>query len=88
MRAATVAATAVATTHEVEIPYFLRDKYWMSPTTKPTINPPPTDLATELADPKINLASNPPIGKARNVGVQRSKSSVIFMKKRIWHVSV
>jgi hypothetical protein len=81
MRAAKVAAIAVATTHEVEIPYFLRDKYWMSPTTKPTINPPPTDFATELADPKINLASSPPIGKARNVGVQRISSSVNFMSK-------
>jgi hypothetical protein len=53
----------------------------MSPTTKPTINPPPIDLATELADPKINLASSPPIGKARKVGVQRIKSSVIFMRR-------
>ena len=81
MRAATVAATAVATTHEVEIPYFLRDKYWMIPTTNPTTSPPPTVLATELADPKINLASSPPIGKARNVGIQRINISVIFMRK-------
>ena len=72
MSAAITKAKAVAAIHELEIPYLLRAAYWMSPTTKPTISPPPTDFAAELADPKISLASSPPIGNAKKVGIQRS----------------
>lgn len=79
MKAAASKAIAEAIIHANETPNFLRERYWKSPTTTPTINPPPTDFTTELAEPNNSLANNPPIGKARNVGIQRSRSSVSFI---------